>query len=210
MKSRLAVIAVVTLAQFLAIGARAHHPLGGTVPKTFVDGLLSGVGHPIIGLDHFAFVVGIGLLAAIAGYGLLLPGLFIAAMMAGLGIQILGLNIPYVELALGLSVVLIGLTLGWSRGARAPWLVGALFALTGLLHGCAFAEAIIGAEPSPVIAYILGLAATQLMIAAAAYSLARPDLESPPVLTPVMVRGLGAGIAAVGVVFVVINVAGVA
>ena len=35
--------------------AAAHHPMGGTPPSTFVEGLLSGFGHPVIGPDHLAF-----------------------------------------------------------------------------------------------------------------------------------------------------------
>src|SRR5258708_8756452 len=37
--------------------ALAHHVMGGQVPVTFRDGLLSGLAHPIIGIDHFAAVV---------------------------------------------------------------------------------------------------------------------------------------------------------
>ena len=33
----------------------------------FGQGLLSGVGHPVIGVDHFAFVVAVGITAALAG-----------------------------------------------------------------------------------------------------------------------------------------------
>ena len=44
--------------------ALAHHPMGGRMPATFTDGLLSGLGHPIIGLDHLAAVLAIGCLAA--------------------------------------------------------------------------------------------------------------------------------------------------
>ena len=41
--------------------AQAHHVMDGMLPSTFVEGLLSGLGHPIIGPDHFAFVVAVGL-----------------------------------------------------------------------------------------------------------------------------------------------------
>ena len=37
--------------------AIAHHPMGGNTPSTLWEGLLSGVGHPIIGFDHLAFIV---------------------------------------------------------------------------------------------------------------------------------------------------------
>jgi urease accessory protein len=36
--------------------ASAHHLMGGRTPSTFADGILSGVGHPIIGPDHLAFL----------------------------------------------------------------------------------------------------------------------------------------------------------
>ena len=40
--------------------AFAHHPLGGAAPETMLHGFLSGVGHPLIGFDHLAFVFAIG------------------------------------------------------------------------------------------------------------------------------------------------------
>ena len=68
----------------LAAPAYAHHPMGGTTPTTFTEGLLSGFGHPVLGLDHLAALVVVGLLASRAGKGwYLLPSLWIAAMGAG-------------------------------------------------------------------------------------------------------------------------------
>jgi hypothetical protein len=54
-------------------GASAHHPMGGTTPQTLWHGLLSGFGHPVIGLDHLAFVVAMGLLATPLARGALMP-----------------------------------------------------------------------------------------------------------------------------------------
>src|SRR5262244_1869797 len=45
-------------ALLLADPAFAHHLMGGRMPSTFVEGLLSGLGHPVIGIDHLAFLVG--------------------------------------------------------------------------------------------------------------------------------------------------------
>jgi urease accessory protein len=45
-------------------GAEAHHAMGGTTPQTLAQGLLSGLAHPVIGLDHLAFTLAAGLLAA--------------------------------------------------------------------------------------------------------------------------------------------------
>ena len=46
--------------------ALAHHVMGGHMPVTFADGLLSGLAHPIIGFDHFAAVVAVACLASAA------------------------------------------------------------------------------------------------------------------------------------------------
>nr|MDJ0600449.1 HupE/UreJ family protein [Crocosphaera sp.] len=54
----LTVIGLLILAQ----PATAHHPFGGQTPSNFFEGFLSGLGHPIIGLDHFAFILASGFL----------------------------------------------------------------------------------------------------------------------------------------------------
>ena len=63
--------------------AFAHHVMGGRMPATFAEGLLSGLGHPVIGLDHFAAVVAVGCLAAAHRAGAALAIGFVVAMMAG-------------------------------------------------------------------------------------------------------------------------------
>ena len=55
--ARAALLAAFTAA-LAADPALAHHMMGGRMPATFGEGLLSGLGHPIIGLDHFAALVG--------------------------------------------------------------------------------------------------------------------------------------------------------
>ena len=45
---------------FAAEPALAHHVMGGRMPATFGQGFLSGLGHPVIGLDHLAAVVAVG------------------------------------------------------------------------------------------------------------------------------------------------------
>src|SRR4051794_14567406 len=53
-----------------AVPAHAHHFMGGALPQTWLEGLLSGLGHPVIGLDHAAFIVAAGFLLARAPGGL--------------------------------------------------------------------------------------------------------------------------------------------
>lgn len=202
--SRIASGAMVLLA-LQTMAAHAHHPTGGLMPTSFLHGFLSGIGHPVLGADHFAFVVGIGLLAAIGGFGLALPGLFVVAMMAGLGVHLAGVNIPYAEVLLAVSVLAIGLAVARGSERGMPWAGAGLFAVAGLLHGFAFAETAIGAEATPLAAYIVGLALMQLSIAAVAWQLARFAPDRKPMLSPVAVRAAGMVIAAVGAVFLVLN-----
>ena len=62
--------------------ASAHHLMGGKTPSTFADGILSGVGHPIIGPDHLAFLVALGIAVGVGGLGFPPPFLFMVAMLA--------------------------------------------------------------------------------------------------------------------------------
>ena len=73
-------------AMLVAEPAMAHHLMGGRMPSSFGEGLLSGLGHPVIGLDHLAAVVAIGCLAAAHRAGAALAIGFVAAMMAGVAV----------------------------------------------------------------------------------------------------------------------------
>jgi urease accessory protein len=185
----------------LSSAAAAHHPTGGATPATFSHGLLSGLGHPVIGLDHFAFVVGIGLFAAVAGLGLALPLLFVAFMAAGLALHLASVTFPAAELLVGVSVIAIGLAIIWGRTGGRRWLEGALFALVGTVHGYAYAEAIVGAETGVLAAYVLGLVAVQMSISASAYFAIRAALDGRITIPPVATRVAGFAIMATGAVF---------
>jgi len=66
---------------FAAQPALAHHLMGGKMPTTFGEGILSGLGHPIIGIDHFAAIVAVGCLAAAHRAAPALAIAFVVAMM---------------------------------------------------------------------------------------------------------------------------------
>ena len=51
--------------------AVAHHPLGGMPMETFAHGVLSGIGHPVLGFDHLFFVALVGVAALYTGRKLL-------------------------------------------------------------------------------------------------------------------------------------------
>jgi len=188
-----------TLAAMLVIAspAQAHHVMGGRTPATFMDGLLSGLGHPVIGLDHLAFVVAVGVAVGVAGLSLALPALFIAASMVGVAIHVGGATLPGAEALVALSVMVAGLMLALGRSLQA-WLWALLFAIGGLLHGYAFGESIFGAEATPLVAYLIGLAAIQTVLATAVAWLARRSAREAvePRLAGAAIAGVGLAILA--------------
>jgi urease accessory protein len=179
-KTRLLALTLAGLAA--ATPALAHHPMGGMTPETFSQGLLSGLGHPIIGLDHLAALVGVGLVASRFVRGLTLPAFWVVAMAAGVGLHLMSADLPYAEAFVALSVVAIGLA-ATIRTTLPYALIAVLFAAGGAVHGYALGESIIGAETTPLAAYLIGLVAVQTAlttgIAFAARSLAKGSLAAP-------------------------------
>ena len=55
--SIISILSLVVIGFFSAAQkAMAHHAMGGRMPANFFEGFISGLAHPIIGLDHFAFI----------------------------------------------------------------------------------------------------------------------------------------------------------
>ena len=179
-----------------AFPAFAHHMMGGRTPSTFMEGLLSGLGHPVMGLDHLAFLVAIGVAVGVFGLNLLLPVAFIVAMALGVLLHVNGAGLPGAELVVAASVLLAGGLLAWGRPLPvAAW--GALFAVAGLFHGYSLGESIYGADRSALGAYLLGLVVIQSLLAIGVALLVR---HYGARLTSVAPRIAGALILAVGVV----------
>jgi urease accessory protein len=179
-----------------AFPAFAHHMMGGRTPSTFMEGLLSGLGHPVIGLDHLAFLVAMGITVGVFGLNLLLPVAFIVAMALGVVLHVNGAGLPAAELVVAASVLLAGGLLAWGRPLPvAAW--GALFAIAGLFHGYSLGESIYGADRSALSAYLLGLVVIQSVLAVGVALLMR---HYGARLTSVAPRIAGALILAVGVV----------
>ncbi len=197
----LATLPILGLLALSASPSAAHHPMGGALPATFWHGLLSGFGHPVIGFDHFAFIVAVGLVAAFAARRYATPLAFVVATVGGCLLQVAGIALPLAEIAITGSVVLLGgIALFGRRLALAPLLV--LFAGAGLFHGWAYGEAIVGAETTPLLAYLLGFALIQYAIAAGVVWATRAlwKAEAASALQP---RLAGALVAGIGLAFLV-------
>lgn len=193
----------------MATPAFAHHPMGGKTPSTLAEGLLSGLGHPILGVDHLAALIAVGLVASrFASGALLLPALWIIGMGLGAFAHMASFDLPGGELLVAGSLVLIG-ALGVLRPALPLPVLGALFAAAGFVHGHALAESIIGADGAVVGAYLVGLVAIQLAITTGTIVLTR-RLFAMDTSLPVPVRAFAAALACVGVVFLVSALPGAA
>lgn len=145
--------------------AYAHHPMGGQIPETFTQGLLSGFGHPIIGIDHFAFLVIVALLSfTLTGRArFLVPIAFVGATAAGTLYHLGAADLPLTEMVIALSVLLGGLTV-LLKGSTSALSLAFLFGAAGVFHGYAYGESIIGAEMSPMLSYLLGFSLIQYAV----------------------------------------------
>lgn len=182
-------LGVLALMMMIAQPAWAHHPMGGKLPQTFLQGLLSGFGHPVIGVDHLAAIVGVGILAALAGRSAAVVLAFSISVIAGVGLHLYGIDLPASELFVGLTTLLIGalVILRQSMSAGRALL---LFALAGLVHGYALGESIVGAEASPLVAYLLGLLIMQTAIGVVVYAAVRSLARWPAHTTGLTVAGV--------------------
>ena len=151
--------AVAALALLLmASPAFAHHPfgMGDSGALTVWQGLLSGLGHPLLGPDHLLFLFALGFV------GLQRPLRWVLPLLAiGLGGSLLSQFIPLPDAVAPWAEALVSLSLAVEglialSMAPAAWLLP-LFGLHGFLLG----STIVGAEPSPLLSYFQGLLLAQ-------------------------------------------------
>lgn len=209
--TRIAALSVLALAMMSA-PALAHHPLGGLPMTTFTHGVLSGVGHPMLGFDHLFFIIGVGVAAVYTGRAALAPLAYVAGMLAGVGLILNGVALPMVEPIIALSLLIIGGIVAAGRAMSLP-LAGALFAALGLFHGWAFGEALTGQEgvaaAQVAAGYLLGLAMTQWALAVAAgFAVSKIWLAATAEAVPA--RLAGAAVAGAGALLVLEAVEGAA
>ncbi|MEZ5586931.1 MAG: HupE/UreJ family protein [Sedimenticolaceae bacterium] len=174
--------------------AFAHHAMGGMTPDTFGQGLLSGLAHPVIGVDHLAFLV-VAVLLSFALQGaarFVIPLAFVGATVGGTILHLGAADIPMSETLVALSVV-VGGVLALTRNYPGAFVLAAIFAVSGILHGYAYGESIVGAETTPLLAYLIGFAAIQYaVIVGGVMGLDRIAARSE------RMRGLAARISSVG------------
>ena len=101
-------------------------------------GFVAGFTHPILGWDHVAAMVAVGLWGAFLGSPAIwiLPVVFPLVMALGAAAGIVGLPVPAVETGIALSAVVLGLMI--VLAARPPlWVAAVLVGAFAVFHGYA-------------------------------------------------------------------------
>lgn len=173
--------------------AFAHEVAGG-------GGFMSGLSHPVLGLDHLLAMLSVGILSAQIGGSAIwkVPVAFVSVMLIGgiMGMQ--GINLISVELGIVVSVLALGLAITLDK--KLPTIIAMGFvAFFALFHGHAH-----GAE-MPQLAmpalYALGfvVGTSVIHIAGIFIGMMIKDLKNGSSI----LRYAGAGIAGAGVYLIV-------
>jgi urease accessory protein len=200
---RIGILPILTGAFWLLVtsAAMAHHPMDSKIPSNFWEGFLSGLAHPIIEPEHFAFIVAVGLLATVKRQGILIPGAFILSAMVGTGAHILGFSLPGAELFVSGSILLFGILLAMKDSPN-TFAIAILAEIAGIFHGYAYGESILGAETTPLIAYLIGFTTIQMVVAASAFAIARGLWRGKEAqIVPANLRSAGLVICGIGAAF---------
>lgn len=137
-----------------------HHPFEGVEPQdsNLFQGLVSGLGHPLLGTDHLIFLLAVVVMTALTTRRWVLP--LLASGLGGSALAILLGAAPEPNLGLALELV-VSLSLAVAGLVHGGWLPAwVLLPLMGV-HGFLLGEPMIGAEPTPLLAYGLGLLLSQ-------------------------------------------------
>jgi urease accessory protein len=158
-------------------------------------GFAAGLAHPLLGLDHLLAMVAIGIWAArIGGHARwMVPAAFLATMFLGGLAGFTGLAVPLLEPAIAFTVLLLGLAISIALRPH-PALPIAAAAAFALVHGNAHGLEL-PAAASPA-AYTVGFLAATATLHLAGILLG----EVLGRKSPALVRPLGLGIAAAGLV----------
>jgi urease accessory protein len=133
----------------LAAPALAHSELAGD------SGFVSGLLHPVLGLDHVVAMVAVGLWGAFLGAPALwlLPVVFPLVMAMGGALGVLGVPLPAVEAGIAASAIVLGAMV--ALALRPPlWVAAALVGAFAVFHGHAHGTEL--PEAAGPIGYSLG------------------------------------------------------
>lgn len=180
-------------AAFCLLPAAALAHTGEGLAGGFAGGFL----HPLLGPDHVAAMLAVGLWGAFLGPPAiwLLPIIFPLVMACGGVLGILGMPLPGVEIGIALSAAVLGLMV--ALAARPPlWVAGLLVGIFAIFHGYAHGAEL--PEGADAVAFFAGfvIATGLLHLCGIAFGLLA---ETPR--GRVAVRCAGGAIALAGIAF---------
>ncbi len=132
----LALLLAITLVAAATAGPAVAHSSEG-----YGDGFIDGFTHPILGWDHMAAMVAVGLWGAFLGAPAIwiLPVVFPLVMAFGAVMGIIGVPVPAVETVIALSAVVLGLMIVFA--VKPPVVVSAVIVgAFAIFHGYAHGE----------------------------------------------------------------------
>lgn len=174
--------------------ARAHADASDAA-----GGFLAGFWHPLLGWDHAVAMVAVGLWGAFLGAPAiwLLPVVFPLVMTVGGALGMLGVPLPGIDTGIALSAIVLGSMV--ALAARPPLPVAAaIVAAFAIFHGHAHGTELPSAARPVVFSLGFVLATALLHAGGIAFGL----LVRWPA-GRIAVRALGAGVALVGLAFLV-------
>ena len=130
--------AVCALTTLLVLGAAI--PVSAHGETGVAGGFISGFLHPLLGWDHVAAMVAVGLWGAFLGLPAiwLLPVVFPLVMACGGAVGVIGIPIPGVEMGIAVSAIVLGAMIAFAASPPlwvAAVIVGAFAVFHGHAHG---------------------------------------------------------------------------
>lgn len=131
---------------------------------------------------------------------LLAPQRTLAITMVGTGIHLMALDLPLPEIVISASVLAFGFMLAMKENPK--WgAIAFVAAIAGIFHGYAYGEAVVGAEMTPLIAYLAGFSIIQFAIALFSYRIGRLNLKQLTEQASLKLRFVGFTICGAGIAF---------
>ena len=134
---------------FYAFPVAAHHPFeGGGESFSFLEGIISGLAHPLLGVDHLLFLLSVGLIGRFS-FSKWVPSLLLCGLLGAILSQFFP-GILEFEFSMGISLIFAAFVV---LEKLTPLIMFPLI----LFHGYLLGSTMVGAEPTPLLAYFIGM-----------------------------------------------------
>ncbi len=174
-----------------------YAPLASAHIEQAAAGFMSGLLHPVFGLDHFLAMFSVGVVSAqLGGKNVYtIPVAFVSAMLVGGVLGVMNVGLPYTEQGIALSVIVLGIAIVTAQpgGRSLPIMLATAFfgCLHGHAHGLEMPKA---ADPVYYAAgFVLSTASIHLLGVGVGHGLTRKS----KLMT--LLRHMGSAMAGIGV-----------